>query len=642
VNVLQILAIVGVWLLAPRIAPRSRLPRFFTRRKIVGVSIPTWALGIVALLVALQTLSIPLLSDDHLWVERARRANNIFDMAAVDELRIGKLYRPAVWMQWWVFEKITPDSALAGRCVSILWFVAQAILLVPALRRCGVGRDTAILTSFLFTANPTAITTIGWLSNLYNQCSLTFALAALASMPVWRPSLPRSCTVGIFALLSFLSKEDTLLLPIFAALVGARFRWAYFRHGLVLAIPFGVALLLSLAIRFHSLGVVGGHDESSASMTNASAWLIGVRHAVTHEFPSKYWVPARESVLEQVPAMFRQALAAAPLFVIGALLLVRHARHVILLAAAIIVFPLVPVGSILDLTDSLLAIRLAYFSSVGFMLLWAAGIVGLSRWRWVAAIAIVASLAAFLWIGHKNLDSYRAAGEINENCIAIASRASIDAPPGGFVALGVLPENCDLDGVYSSSGVLPFAIARRSGQPNVVAWPAVGEFTDYLELDRSRRTLVRPLAATPQFMFAGDKPLTVRFGEGINFVVANGTRYPAENSGYEVLATSRLTVVRFPTFTLPPREKLDFVLDGGFPASRPNLRLRWFATILRNDGKILRVDVNNNPGNAAGIATANGGSLTIPSGARAAQLEAHVPEGLGLTIRGLRLECPPQ
>jgi hypothetical protein len=336
-----------------------------------------------------------------------------------------------------------------------------------------------------------------------------------------------------------------------------------------------------------------------------------------------FWVPARESVLRGVPDAGRVVLAVAPIVMLLTSSRLAGIRGLVARSGLFIVLPLVPVGSILGMTLTLLNVRLAYMSSIGFMILWSAGILGCLPWRWLAGSLFTVSLLTFLWLGNANLESHFRAGETSERVIDIAARASAELSESESVGVGPLPE--ESDGVYALEAGYCFAVARRSGQRNLVQRPRAGRYEDFFEFDDSRRTLRRPSEVKPAFALVYGEPHKFACAPAKLPDVVNGSVFPGDGNDWCVFSTSDATIVYLPAFELPGPGNLKFTLEGGLvepPAPRP---LEVLTTFVFDKRRVLR-------------SVSDDASFLVPAEARVARIELLVPLGHALKYSGFQVE----
>lgn len=621
ISVLQILTFAVAWLFHARgSAAPAPTPFNITKQwRVAWIAI----IAIFAFFVALQTWSVGLISDDFAIVERMRSASSGWEWTSTGGPRIANFFRPAVWIQWWICNEWSTDITKALRGVSIAWFVLEAVLLAPALRQLGFRRDVAILATILRIANPTPLLTIGWLSNIYNQCSMTFALAAIVMMKPRLQSRARTFAIFTFAVLSFLSKEDTMLLPLLVAGCLMLARSCNWRRAIHAALPFAAALVFSLIIRFIYIGQLGGYVVTGADPFGAGAMLAGLWRGVTSGFPVNYWLPIRPSVASAWPAWVIPATLCLPFLLIILALRLREFRRSSAASILLILLPLAPTFGLLTLSRDLNNIRQNYFPSAGFMTLWAMGLLAIPIPRKYLQFVIAACVAGFLFISTRDFVACLQASAAHEQAISATADAIRSAPPRSKVLLG--PSPISLDGYYGFNNILGDTALLRSGRNDVkVCRRSHGVFEDYLQYNSRDHHFTRALL--------NPAPRTLKPGATIDLVAetggdatcVNGNLWRTGGPQLYFHANDNDPIIYFPPICFEKGGVVkitpDIIIINGIRDVAPRIS----GTCRVRDGQVLR-------------ASPDDGVFLVPDGVVAAQVDVELLPGQAICIRSLTL-----
>jgi hypothetical protein len=130
-------------------------------------------------------------------------------------------YRPLQLIWFWLLEGIfhfTPD----GYYWIELMFHALAVALVYRVaRQLKLGTFTAVLTATLFAIHSHWVDVVSWLSSIAIVLAAVFSLATMSAWLSYlkRPSTRQLLLTLLFCLLTFLSHEESILLPPFLLLI---------------------------------------------------------------------------------------------------------------------------------------------------------------------------------------------------------------------------------------------------------------------------------------------------------------------------------------------------------------------------------------------------------------------------------------
>ncbi|MBL8694928.1 MAG: hypothetical protein JNJ88_12615 [Planctomycetes bacterium] len=385
-----------------------------------------WKLGIAAVAAAsvCGSLAIPYLSDDFLYLARAENSPTVFDAMRAHFGGNEPFFRPTSYALFWFLQRLSPDDATLGHAVSAALFVADCLLIVPALRRCGAGRRVAHFCALLFAANPLGVDLVYWVTNHCSLLSLACFLSTIAWLPRRTLSRGRAALLAALSSGAYLSKEDTFLLPIVACAVAwlaAPRPSRSFRGALRLAAPSAVALLAALALRWWQLGSFGGYRGPSGESLILQNSVAGLLASLERELPSLWmcWVRTEESAPHLGVARTASALVPFVVLLFGA----RSAglRGAVAMGGSVAICGIVPVAASLPVGVELEGTRHLVLPVLG--LCWiSAGCLGGARHGFALLVCV---LTGFLGAGALNARSYRSSAEAVELRIrSVASKVA--------------------------------------------------------------------------------------------------------------------------------------------------------------------------------------------------------------------------
>lgn len=626
-NIIQLSALALILLLSFRDgAPRVDLP--FPRKKYFsGLFVMAAAAAC-----AFQTFTIPYLADDYATLARARQASTPLEWLTPGNPSAGHFLRPVGWWIWWFCDRCTPESALAARIVSIALFSINSLLVLLSLRKFGVRRGVATAAALIFALHPIGLNTVAWLSNFYSQGSLTLALAAILMIPPRGQLLLKTSLAGIVYFLALMSKEDVALFFILAGVAAAGGRLARWKRALAASTVFFVIFIITLGVKYWVLGSFGSY-RSDADTIAPGGFLYNWAQLIATDFPGRYWLPLRESVLsagERRP----ESIYAIPLIIWLAMGgLAPGARRAVALGFVILILAVVPVASLADLGPDLTNIRLLFFGSVGISLILAGAIAGLRRLAAVRWIFIMIGCGLAIWLGRRNLEAYQVAGRYHERAFADVSGFVKNLPPGSTIQIEGL--NLQYRGVYAFNAALPWGFLLRCGRTDLdYSRGEPGRYDLCLEFDHKTEKITNPLdpLADPSRL------LELKFGETLKLTFEEGSRGREATRIFgaavardpfviKVRGTEEARAVRFPRLRVPAPCRIVVSVDGSFDAAARDATIP-IGALYRRKNSIFRGQIA-------------GGILDLPAEASILQLELTPSMRSTMTVRSISVRAEP-
>ncbi|MFN0207845.1 MAG: hypothetical protein ACKVS6_16170 [Planctomycetota bacterium] len=566
---------------------------FFLRGRAEDLPLPRsrWlmplAAGAAAILCAYPTLTLPYLGDDWFLLEKRGQAS-FFD--AINVISSEPWFRPVGWAFWWVFYQLSPVDATLARWTCVLIFAIDAMLVIPALRRCGFSRGVASAAALLFAAAPASIETVAWITNMYSLLACGFILASLATLPFGNYTPRRMFISCLLALLAFLSKEDSYLYPAMAALALGRFRIRNIFRGLLRAWIFFLMVMVVAAVRYLLLGGGGAYkNEQSGESLLIQRMFWGPLIALRTECPGRYFLPTRWNPIAYEKRMLWWIIPPVLLAWGGISAAARRGvwRGWLIFAIGIApVAPMLPIGRMIECA------RWLFVPTVGIVAFVASCLAGGPLRGRAAWIPVAAFVVLFWFVSNNNLDAWRSSSEIFTKGVELATPLIKETPRNGKVWVAGLP--LQVQGAYCFNNAIPFAFNAVLGRTDLeYVDPVMGRglLDAVIEVDiKNQRAanLLDPKAAID--LAAGEEwstPVNDEADDGKNYRIVNfielwspeGKLYKAGLFGYLLL----------PTFRIPVGAKVEIQIVGGLrdengPSGTPLL----FCTMLTPEG-ILRM-----------------------------------------------------
>ncbi|HKE00068.1 MAG TPA: hypothetical protein VKE69_03600 [Planctomycetota bacterium] len=391
-----------------------------------------------------------------------------------------RMWRPVGFSVWWVIGRLSPTDGTLAHAVCIALLAAEALLVVPALRRCGVRRGTATAAAILFAASPVLFEAVAWPSNLYAHLSIGFALAAVATLPRV-PRLGGMVLPTLLATASYLSKEDTIALPALAALAGARFRWKRLPSWALASVALLVPDAAITAIRLTVFGTLPLYVQSPPAEILARG-VRGIRAALADEPLAAWFVPIRSNDGAARPALVA-ALHAIPILLLGAGAPSAAARAGLLRGLLFSGIALTSFVPFLPIRLEFAETRYLELVAVGIALAAASLAAGIGwlppRGRWLVVATLV---AVFVGIERWNFRAWRAAGEAVREFLEATVPLVRDAPPNAVVLAYGQTES--IEGAPALMNATPYAIQTAIDRPDLNVYPAYFAWGERGAIDR--------------------------------------------------------------------------------------------------------------------------------------------------------------
>jgi hypothetical protein len=336
-----------------------------------GISANRLAVAFAAAIIAVYALSLGggFLNYDDDWLIRdnitlhqpgaLRAIWTSFSEASRHQL--GAEYLPVrdtlVWLQLEIFG----DSPHALRAISLLLYVAAALLMRAYLRRTLAVPEVAEASAWLFALHPVHAESVAWLAGQKDLVALIFVAAALLVYAGQR----RPWAVPLLLLAAMFGKSVAvaapLLLPLHDFLVRRRPRWAIIGASLAAAV-------LALAVHVRVGRIVGmladwpGGSRLSALTTMGPVWL---------RYLAEAFIPVGLSVHHDVPVrgagdpVAWLSYVALVTLALAAVWAARRGQRLPLFALGWFVIPLLPTSQVLAPLQNLMADRYLLLAVLG-------------------------------------------------------------------------------------------------------------------------------------------------------------------------------------------------------------------------------------------------------------------------------------
>lgn len=586
--------------------------------------------GIVAFAAVAPTFALPFLSDDYALYQGHGSIGSGWHVVFPEPDRM--FYRPVGWLLWWALGHYQCSAAFA-RGIAILLFTVTAIAAAPALRRLGASRGVAVWSAIFFALHPHSLETVAWLANYYSLFSLFFALAAIITIPNGRASAGRLLASGIFASLSFLSKEEAILwLPVAAVAAVTRFRPERLRGAIRSIWPIAMVAFAAVAIRIPLLGGVGGYRvPETGNPIPIWRYRRGIVDSLFTEMPCWYFMPIRRALY---------SLSMTHLFVLSglalpAMFLFTHARRGAGRACALflILSPalVLPAASMLPSGWNLASARLLYSLSVFISFAVVAAMAAASLPKMVKITILCATAALMAWVGSQNFAAWVRCGRYVDDGlkIVLAELAKIKNPDPFHVAIVGFPDS--VSGAYCFRNAVSPAIElnAHNWRLNVaLGTQDLGsfDFVYYVNYQKMEATLLPDPRATRR-LAPGESwtiPFDAKDESGLDLLQRLGVRAEDLGGQLRVHGAYQGSALLLPAVLCDPNSKLRVTWNG---RSR-NSRITIIATT-RKDNRCVRNAYEEN--------------AWIPSGGGAVvSIELRIPQDANLEFSSLTIERAPE
>lgn len=238
-------------------------------------TLPRWAWAIVpalAILAYVTVLRIGFLSDDYVLLDQAR--SNPGDLSVLFPRTGFEFLRPVgTFITWQLGWLLWGYNALPSHVVGLLIHALTALFLALWVSELTRRPQMGWLAGALFAVFPVNTEAVGWLAAQWDVWAVMFGLLSLWLFTrCWRDPARPALLYWLSALsfgLGLFSKESLLtLLPVYALVVWfltprpARMAW---RSLLLAMIPFALIWLSNIAVRFATVGSIGGYATASTN-----------------------------------------------------------------------------------------------------------------------------------------------------------------------------------------------------------------------------------------------------------------------------------------------------------------------------------------------------------------------------------------
>ncbi|MCU0222543.1 MAG: tetratricopeptide repeat protein [Acidobacteria bacterium] len=378
------------------------------------------AVAIVAAAVAASTLQGGFVYDDlqnvvqNEWIRDPAHLPEVFTrhVAAFDPQNRTSFYRPGMHLIYMATYAAAGPRPWAFHLVNLAFHLGCAVLALllasQLFTRWEGGRPgfpvhfAALAAALVFATHPVHAEPVAWIAGITDLSATCFVLLALVLYLDPRLSLPgRLAASASSYFVATLCKEPAFLLPLLLALVelfpaagGTRLRP---RAVALRLVPFGIAAVVSLGLRWHALGALAAAtrppDGTPPGLLPNALWLLA-------QYLAKLVAPSEPTVayrFEPVRSLLdgRALGATAAVTVLLAVCWLFRKRAIVPVAIGFIVVPLLPALYLPALGEGVLAERYLYFPVFGLGLLAGLGLASIpavpARWGLLALLMLASA-----------------------------------------------------------------------------------------------------------------------------------------------------------------------------------------------------------------------------------------------------------
>jgi hypothetical protein len=340
-------------------------------------------------------IRLPFLSDDYVFLQWSQSSGRV--------LHASEFFRPAFATTFLVLSRLSRSPTLFHG-VSLALHLGNALLAYVLATRILSGRGPAALVFTLFLLNPAQLEAVLWVSGLQELLWTFFLLAGLwlYTRPPLELSSVRVAGVAGCTILALLSKETAiccvLLFPFADFLLG---RWAR---------PSTLRAYAAFAV------IVAGYLVLHATFAHGDPryWAGPSRYFVKEFLSRPYAVfghPWNASAVA-VPAIQRFTLAVTLVTLLFAAVMRKRVGRRLLIGPMVILFSTAPLYGYFYVGPDLIASRYVYFAAIGWGLLVAELIAGVTERRSTYLLAVVLTAACCAVSLGFNMRPWRAAGTL--------------------------------------------------------------------------------------------------------------------------------------------------------------------------------------------------------------------------------------
>lgn len=285
------------------------------------------------------------------------------------------IYRPLAALSFAANYALSGYRPAAYHAVNIALHIACGVLLYLFLHMTFGHAEFAFLAALLFLVHPVQTEAVSWISSRGNAMFLSFFLLAMMCYRKWSLAAPRRrmffVLALVFALLSLLSKEMAVVLPVLLIVYDASVNRPETQKGwktrLLTIIPFAGLSGVYVIVRHLVLGETrqmdywGGSPQTALlTMTKAFAYYVRLMF-IPRPLMVEYMVPLARSLFQPTVVF---SLAVLTLLAIICVFSYRRAP-VVFFGIAWFFASLLPVSNIIPL-QAIINERFLYLPSIGF------------------------------------------------------------------------------------------------------------------------------------------------------------------------------------------------------------------------------------------------------------------------------------
>jgi hypothetical protein len=403
------------------------------------------------------------LSDDFILVKIANSPHAVirswFTMAGGDGF-----FRPIGYISLTLTSIWAGVNPMAWHATALSLHVANVVLVFALATRLGASRLAASFATALFGVHGTRPEAAAWIAGRFDLVATFFVLLALLFFIRFHRE---AASIGyLYALaslvcmvLAILSKESAYIFPFLVALFLLAKR-DLCRRRMGVLIPFFVVAAALFAYRWRLFGGIGGYGDAQTGKAQALTFGLSTVKALGLRLWMALYFPINWSV---GPGAWMAALMIAYIGALVWLTTTRPNRELMGFSFGFVIVSALPPLHLLAIGAGLGNSRLLYLPSVGFCLMLAVAVDGLSgRVRWIIPTVILAFNFATL---QHNLDSWEYASE-KAKATSAAARNCISPGVGEIVVSGI---PSILRGVpFFANGLLEAIELHTSGVPLTV------------------------------------------------------------------------------------------------------------------------------------------------------------------------------
>jgi len=461
-NVMQFVALAFFAVLIVKVAARDSVLSDDTAQNRVRLPFLGVILGIIAWL---SMLAAGFISDDFGHLAAASHGSYLTQLWSL--LRYGQagvFLRPLGFVSIFLDYTLWGTSPVGYHVTNLILHLASAIALYMIVRQLGGARDLSCVTAGIFTAMPSQVEAVAWMSARFDMLATALTLWAVVFYLHFKQTRNRTTYAAVLLLYLFamLSKESGFVLPLL--LVAAEM--FVFERLEIRALGGLIGLgIVTFAYRWFVLSGVGGY--STSGMPSTLAFGLKTLEGLFIRGPSQLILGLN---WEQPPSFLVIGIAsltgATLLMLAITSRLVPQNRSLIKLGLAWIILPIIPAHFLLMIGPGLTNSRVLYMASAGAALILGQLIYRLPRALQRQAAVLSLSLLFSIGVVH-NIGAWRWTARLSEQVLADAQRLSPSPPPQTEFVFSGLPDT--IRGVFFFHACLSDGLRLKYNREDISA-----------------------------------------------------------------------------------------------------------------------------------------------------------------------------